>query len=245
MPYKKIPYQKILAGCLGLAIVMALVAGAGILTKKARPTAASLSNYPVIIIDAGHGGFDGGAVASDGTPEKDINLSIAQNLRDFLLPLGLDIVMVRDTDTGTEDPTADTIRQKKNSDLKNRLKLMNKYSNAIFISIHLNKFPQSEPNGAQVFYTPNVAEAKFLAEEIQANIQKQLQPNNTRVIKQATSDTYLLDNAKVPAVIVECGFLSNPGDLNRLKNEEYQAKMAFTIACGLLNFLKQPDLEVG
>ncbi|MGN0451080.1 MAG: N-acetylmuramoyl-L-alanine amidase [Acutalibacteraceae bacterium] len=195
-----------------------------------------------IILDAGHGGFDGGAVAPDGTVEKDINLKIALTLKEFLKQGGFEVLMTRESDVSTDDVETDKIATRKKSDLKNRLGLMKDNPDAIFVSIHLNKFTTSAANGSQVFYCADHNESKVLGECIQKSIVKLLQPENTRVNKQATSSTYLLYNATVPAVLVECGFLSNSAELKRLKDEEYQKKMAFSIFCGITSFYSEGNL---
>ena len=193
----------------------------------------------LVIVDAGHGGFDGGAVAPDGTVEKEINLQIATTLSEILALNGYNVIMTRTTDTGTEDDFTKPIQTRKVSDLKNRLALMNKYSDAIFVSIHLNKFTASSAKGSQVFYSKNEPDSYTLGDSIQGNIRTLLQPENERVIKQGTKSTYLLYNAQIPAVIVECGFLSNAQDLNKLKNENYRNQMAFAVFCGINDFFEK------
>ncbi len=175
-------------------------------------------------------------MASDGTVEKDINLQITLKVADLLKFNGYDVILTRTDDSGTEDDSSSTIPKRKKSDLNNRLKIMQENPDAIYVSIHLNKFTTSAASGTQVFYTPNFSDAKSLAECVQKNVTALLQPENTRVIKQGTSSTYLLKNAKVPAVIVECGFLSNKAELEKLKSEEYQSQMAFAVAGGIINF---------
>lgn len=219
-------------------LVICLIAGYGFIKKDFIDTKSKYIYRPTVIIDAGHGGFDGGAVASDGTVEKDINLSIAKKLGVLLNFSGFDIIMTRTDDTAT-NTIEGSIAKRKKSDLKNRLELMEKNKDAIYVSIHLNKFTTSSANGAQVFYTPNFKEASTLGGEIQSSITSLLQPDNTRVIKMGTSSTYILKNAKVPTVIVECGFLSNTNELKKLKDKKYQTQMSFAIAAGILNFYKE------
>ena len=190
-----------------------------------------------VIIDAGHGGFDGGAVAADGTVEKDINLKISNLIADMLRSVGYNVVLTRGADVSTDDVETNTIAVKKKSDLKNRLELMKDYPDAVFVSIHLNKFTTSAARGSQVFYSAKFDESKELGESIQRSIIELLQPENTRVNKQATSSTYLLYNATIPAVLVECGFLSNKTELELLKTYEYQKKMAFCCFLGITEFL--------
>lgn len=204
----------------------------------ALPASSNSYQDTVIIIDAGHGGFDGGAVASDGTSEKDINLNIASTVSSLLTASGKETIMTRSSDTGTEDDSSATISKRKVSDLQNRLKLINSYENAIFVSIHLNKFTTSTANGTQVFYSKNRSESSELGQCIQNTVVSLLQKNNSRVIKPATSSTYLLHNAKIPAVIVECGFLSNKQELEKLKTTDYQMQMAYAVYCGIIKFLE-------
>ncbi len=199
------------------------------------------SDTNVIIIDAGHGGFDGGAVASDGTLEKDLNLEMALELERVTRALGLKTVMVRSTDKST-DTDGEQSGTKKVKDMKNRLSLMKKYKNSIFISIHMNKYTTSQPNGAQVFYSP-YGDSVTLAECVQTSVAEKLQPNNKRTVKKATRDIYLLFNATVPAVIIECGFLSNSNDLDNLKQKNYRNELAFSILCGIMNY--NDDLQEG
>ncbi len=186
--------------------------------------------------NSGHGGFDGGAAAADGTVEKDINLQIALKTAQMLHFNGYDVIMTRTEDTGTEDDEAEAIAKRKKSDLSNRLQIMKENPDAIFVSIHLNKFTTSAASGAQVFYTANYTEAYTLAQSVQKSITSLLQPENTRVVKQGTSSTYLLKNAPVPAVIVECGFLSNKAELEKLKSDDYQSQMALAIVGGIIDF---------
>lgn len=189
-----------------------------------------------VIIDAGHGGFDGGAVARDGTVEKDINLKIALTLCDMLKYNGYDVIMSRTTDTGTEDNTSAAIQKRKVSDLKNRLSLMEKYPQSVFVSVHLNKFTASSAIGAQVFYSKNNSNSMVLGNCIQQSFKTHISPDNERVIKPGTKNTYLLYNAKIPAVIVECGFISNSRELELLKTQEYQKQLAFSIYCGINDY---------
>ena len=209
----------------------------GIAASAFLPTLAE-EDRPVIIIDAGHGGFDGGAVAKDGTVEKDINLKIALGLERILKFEGFSVVMTRVDDVGTDDVENGSIAVRKKNDLQNRLKLMKKYPDAIYVSIHLNKFTTTSASGAQVFYSPKHKKAADLAQSIQDSIVSLIQPDNKRVIKAGTNGAYLLKFASVPTVIVECGFLSNHLELEKLKSEEYQSKLSFAIAAGIKDYYK-------
>ena len=196
------------------------------------------ANQPIVIIDAGHGGFDGGAVSDDGTVEKDINLSIALYLQEYLSIFNIKTIMIRETDCSVEDNGLNTIRQKKTSDLHNRMKIMEETDNAIFVSIHQNKFPDGKYSGTQVFYSPKTKdESQVLAQTIQDYIVNTLQKDNKRQIKECGTSVFLMYNAVKPAVLVECGFLSNYEETQRLKSSEYQKKIAFCIAMGIQNYL--------
>lgn len=196
------------------------------------------SKIPVIIIDAGHGGFDGGAVAPDGTIEKDINLKISLYLQEYLELSGFETVMTRYEDISLEDDGLNTIRQKKTSDIHNRLKLMSDTRNALFISIHQNKYHVEKYRGLQVFYSPDFSEeSSELARNIQENVTEILQPDNERQIKKCGTSVYLIYNAVKPAVLVECGFLSNYNETELLKTDEYQRKIAYSIATGIQDYI--------
>lgn len=193
---------------------------------------------PVIIIDAGHGGFDGGAVAPDGTVEKDINLSISKYLQEYLNFFGFNTVMTREKDASIEDDGLQTIRERKTSDLHNRMKIMEETENALFISIHQNKFSIEKYSGTQVFYSPKTKEeSSLLAQSIQDSIANTLQKDNTRQIKECGTSVFLMYNAVKPAVLVECGFLSNYAETKLLNTPEYQKKIAFCIAKGIQDYI--------
>ena len=187
-----------------------------------------------ILIDPGHGGFDGGAVAADGTEEKNINLSISLNLRDVLMVLGYDVHMTRAEDTALNDGGS-SIRERKVDDMKKRLALYEQA--ALVIGIHQNKFEIPKYYGTQIFYSPNRPESQMLADSIRTQVLTMLQPENTRELKKAADTVYLLHNTTVPAAFVECGFLSNPEELEKLKSAEYQKQMAFAIACGFVDYM--------
>ena len=199
------------------------------------------SEFPVIIIDAGHGGVDGGSVGADGTVEKDINLSIALKLQDVLEFYGFETVMIRDEDKSIHSPDAETIREKKVSDLHNRLNIINSTENCLFISIHQNYFEQSKYSGAQVFYSPNNEDSEHLAEVMQKTIVDTIQNDNTRQIKRADKTLYLLHNAQNPAIMIECGFMSNENELSLLKADDYQKQLALSICNGILKYMESAE----
>lgn len=189
----------------------------------------------IIVIDAGHGGEDGGALSADGVQEKDLNLSIALTLGEMLKSSGYNVVYTR-----TEDKLLYTEYKKgslKMQDLKNRLNIANSAENTVFISIHMNKFTQEKYSGLQVFYSPNDSTSSELANLIQDNVKNKLQPNNDRKTKMAGSNIYLLDNINTPAVLIECGFLSNSDECSKLKNETYQKELSSVIYSSVVEFL--------
>lgn len=199
----------------------------------------SFSLLPTVVIDAGHGGVDGGSVGIDGTVEKEINLRIALKLRDILELYGFETVMIRDEDKSIHNDDAETIRDMKISDLHNRLNIINSTENCISISIHQNYFEQSKYSGTQVFYSSNNENSQVLAQIIQQTVVDSLQNDNTRQIKSADKTLYLLHNSEKPSVMIECGFLSNPNELALLKTEDYQKQMAMSIANGILKYTEK------
>ena len=192
-----------------------------------------------IIIDAGHGAPDGGAEGQSGVLEKDLNLAIARYLQGYLEQGGADIVLTRSDDDGIYDSNSKTIRQKKRSDLKNREILMQKSSSELFVSIHMNKFSDGKYSGPQVFYSPNHPSSKALADAVQKEMNRCLNPPASRTIKQGGKDIYLLSKAEIPAILIECGFLSNQREEQLLLDEQYQKQVAWSIYCGLLTYLAE------
>ena len=211
------------------------------LTFMANSSAAEASSMPItqktVIVDAGHGGDDGGAIGIDGTVEKDINLDIALKLEKILKFYGFNVIMTRTQDVMTCDDGLDSLRKRKISDIHNRFELMRKNPDAIFISVHQNKFEDSSQHGTQFFYSGNDERSKELAEAIQTSVTLTLQRKNDRVVKKSGSGIYLLYHAKIPAVLVECGFISNSDEVKKLKDESYRMKLAILIADGLLKYL--------
>lgn len=199
------------------------------------------NNIYTVVIDAGHGGIDGGTQAKDGTLEKDINLSIALKLKDILDSFGVKTVITRDTDISIHDSGVTGIRNQKISDINNRLNIIESTENSIFVSIHQNYFSQTKYSGAQVFYSKNNPLSQQLALSIRNAIVGNLQKENTREIKQSGKEIYLLNNTTVPAVMVECGFLSNENEADLLKTEAYQKQIAFFVAYGILNYLNSAE----
>ncbi len=198
-----------------------------------------LPEKPTIIIDPGHGGFDSGAVAQDGTYEKNLNLAIALKLKSQLLDLGCNIIITREKDEALKSNSEDS-EAKKQEDLQKRVEIMNSQRDAIFISIHQNKFEQAGVRGLQVFYSDSEA-SQILAQSIQDEWNATLGRENPRVEKLDNRNVYVLKNATIPAVIVECGFISNSEELRLLKSEEYQYKISFTILSGILEYFNKQE----
>ena len=191
----------------------------------------------VILIDPGHGGFDGGAVGANGTVEKDVNLAISLKLRDMLIDAGFRVVMTRDSDCALNDTGESTIRRRKISDMHARLNLTKLYPGSVLISIHQNKLSgDSRVHGAQIFYSPNEPSAKVLAESIQGEFNSRIQPEKPRQVVKTGKNLYLFYHAQNTAVLCECGFLSNPDEEALLATEEYQYKVAYCIYSGLLKW---------
>ena len=188
------------------------------------------------VIDAGHGGEDAGAVATDGTLEKDLNLEISTLLASILELNGNKVTLTRENDSLLYDrynDLEDYTGKKKVYDLKNRLRLAEECDNSIYVGIHMNKFPLEKYSGLQVYYSPNNELSYQIATNIKSTVQASLQPENNRTIKRADSSIFILNKAKIPAVLVECGFLSNQHELSLLKSGEYQLSLALNLFTSL------------
>ena len=192
---------------------------------------------PTVIIDAGHGGEDCGAIGKNGVYEKDLNLQIAVEIGNMLAEKGYDVVYTRTDDALLYLPEENIKGIRKISDLKNRCKIASEYKNAIFISIHMNSFGDSKYSGLQVYYSENDSAARTLAESIQRSVTDALQPSNKRVIKRGEG-IYVLENIYIPAVLVECGFLSNVEECEKLSEKEYQKQLSFRIVCGIIEYIE-------
>ncbi len=189
----------------------------------------NVSSKPTIVIDAGHGGVDAGAIAIDNTPEKTINLSIALSLYDYLMVSGINSELIRNGDYEIYPNGYDRSR----SDLYNRMDYINSVHNSMLISIHQNHFDNNAEWGTQIWYSANTELSKTLADNILNNIKYFIQPDNKRINKASDDSYYLLYKAKVPSVMVECGFISNREENKKLQNKEYQNNMAYSILLGV------------
>ncbi len=198
---------------------------------------ASTANDVTVVLDAGHGGEDGGAV-SNGIIEKNINLSITKKLGTLLKSAGFNVKYTRNSDIMLNDKGS-TLRERKVSDMKNRLSMFNCNENNVVISIHQNKFTQESYSGTQIFYSPNNENSAKLSEAIRKNTVALLQPQNKRETKKADRGIYLLYNTTAPAVLVECGFISNAQEALKLNDNDYQNKIAFAVFSGFLEYYNE------
>ncbi len=217
--------------------LLAAVCGVFFLQSVEKPCVSALSAVnaggTVIVVDAGHGGEDGGAVSPDGVEESQINLAIARQVQDLLLLSGQPVVMTRTEDVSLDNGEA-TVRKRKRADLKNRAALVNGVQHATLLSIHQNSLPSSPvTHGAQVFWNQQ-GDAQELAQVVQDSLNLCINPGNEKHCKQIPSSVYLMKESKVPGVLVECGFLSNPQETNALQDITYQRKLALAITAGLL-----------
>lgn len=199
----------------------------GLIVPAVRPV--SVTRAAPLILDAGHGGEDGGAVSVTGVPESRVNLEIVQKLRDTLALYGVDPVVLREEDVSLHDPEASTLREKKRSDLKNRVRAVEAVEGGTLLSIHQNSYPGSQYRGAQVFYAPTGG-SRELAELLQTALREELQPDNDRQAKPIPESVYLMNHVSCPAVLVECGFLTNPEEEALLRDGGYQRQLAAVLA---------------
>jgi len=208
-------------GCAGLLLHSVETAG------EMTPFAA----HPVIVIDAGHGGMDGGTTGIGGTAEDEVNLSIAKRLEALLSLMGYETLMTRTTaeSIATE---GETIRARKQSDLRNRVELVNRQASAVLVSIHQNHFPDPQYAGPQVFHTEHAAE---LAKAMQTALTAALKPGSKRAAK-PVAGVYLMEHIDHPGLLIECGFLSNPAEEQKLASADYQKRTAAVLATVLARF---------
>lgn len=224
-----------------IGVVALLVVGTGLCllwrTPSAIPTLAGPPQLQgtTVVIDAGHGGEDGGAVSASGTVESGINLEIALRLDAVLGLYGTDTVLLRTEDVSLHDPDAQTLREKKASDLRNRTERVEAIPNALLVSIHQNTYTGSgRYHGAQVFYA-DAESSETLARHAQEILRQALDPQNTRQAAKLPGAVYLMDHITCPAILVECGFLSNPEEDALLRTAGYQTKLAAALASALLS----------
>ena len=197
-----------------------------------------ISEEKIIIIDAGHGGEDSGAVGHGGVLEKDLNLEIAFELGKQLEDKGYIVVYTRTDDRMLYLPEENIKGIRKISDLKNRLKVADRYPDSIFVSIHMNSYGASKYSGLQVYYPEGDSDSAKLADLVQSKVKSELQPDNNRKIKEG-KDIYILENINNTAELIECGFLTNPEESKKLSEKEYQKQLSFSIVCGIIEYINQ------
>lgn len=225
-----------------LAVIAAILAAA-MLSGSLRETVLPASGEgrgPLVYLDPGHGGEDGGACSAGGMPESKINLEISLRLRDLLHLCGLQTAMTREGDYALYDPACTTVAQKKSSDLRSRAALLNACPEAILLSIHQNHFPEGKYRGAQVFYN-DVVGSKALSESIQEALRQGVDPNNRRQVKRSER-VYLMEQIQNTAALVECGFLSNREEATLLQEASYQQRITCGVCAGLMRYLYAQEL---
>jgi len=225
---------------LGILILSLVAFGCGMLKSAEFLNEETFlpSEGRTIIIDAGHGAPDGGAVGNTGVLEKDINLSVALALQKFFEAGGTNVILTRSDDNGIYD-ISDSIKSKKVSDIKNREKIIEESNADAYISIHMNKFPQKQYSGPQVFFSANNESSEKLAQCVQKDMIAALNPDSKREIKKADGSIYLLKHSKIPSILIECGFLSNPEEEKKLTDENYQKQVAWAIYCGVVRYFDE------
>lgn len=220
------------------AVAFMAVMGAVLLSRFGSAVAAwtAQTPNPTVIIDAGHGGEDGGAVSVSGIRESKLNLQVSLRLNDFLNLFGIETKMIR-TDDVSVSTEGNSIAQRKVSDIRNRVALVNETPDALLVSVHQNHFSDGKYRGAQVFYAEN---SENLAELLQSTLAQQVDPNNHRQCKKVR-DVYLMEHISCTAVLIECGFLSNYAEEQLLCSATYQKKLAAAIGCCIFNYLEDPN----
>lgn len=208
----------------------------GNLREMEKVTFTGARNLEVItvILDAGHGGIDSGAISPDGIEEKILNLPITEKIAEFLSLYQVDVILTRDDDRLLGGGAKGSVKR---SDLVARVKTTEQYENPIFLSIHMNKFSIPKYSGLHVFYSRNNPQSEALALKVQNMVKEKLQPINNRVPKVAGSNIFVLDRVECPAILIECGFLSNYEETRLLASEDYQRKLAFVISLSIMEYL--------
>lgn len=195
--------------------------------RRSQPVFAPGSSGFTLVIDAGHGGEDGGATSLSGQPESELNLQIALRTEDLAALLGIPTLMIRRTDISVCDEGLSTVARRKASDLRNRVKTVESARRPLLLSIHQNHFSEAKYHGAQVFYAGD-PHSRALAEKIQEDLRLALDPSNRRQCK-PSQGVYLMDRISCSGVLVECGFLSNTAEAELLRQDEYQKKLAMAM----------------
>jgi N-acetylmuramoyl-L-alanine amidase len=207
-------------------------------TDLSQSASLDVRQKKVIVIDPGHGGEDGGAIGINGTLEKDLNLLISDDLSELFQFAGYEVIPTRTEDIMLYDKNANHIGRKKILDLAARLEIAKNATPDLFVGIHMNSFPQEKYSGLTVYYSDKAQESSLVAEALHQDVRSYLQPDNNREIKSGRN-IYLLERASYPAILVECGFLSNRQECELLSTEEYRQKLTFVIFSSLASFLEE------
>lgn len=231
---KHIHYKNLLPVYLLVLVGFLLLAIGGSRVATVMSENAPVAYKRTVVIDAGHGGVDGGATSCTGVLESNFNLEIALKLNDLMHFLGMNTIMIRETDCSVYTE-GESIAQKKVSDLRERVRIVNSTDNALLISIHQNQFSDGRYKGAQVFYAPT-KNSKELAQVLQTGFIRTINPDSHRQIKKADK-IYLMQHVNCPAILVECGFISNSQEEYLLRNADYQRKLCSVIACSVSTYL--------
>ena len=230
---KKIRYYVL--GMFAVFMVLAISLNSKEKNKKYIDTVSLPVSGKVVVVDAGHGIPDEGAEVGDGTTEAQTNLKIALKLQNLLEQSGCIVILTRSDENGIYDLDSNTLKQKKISDIRNRVKIGNESSADIFVSIHLNKIPQEQYDGWQTFYNKNSKQGQKLAKLIQSNLNESIQKENKRVAAKI-ENIYIIKNVEIPTTIVECGFLSNQKEKELLLSDNYQNRLAWGIYNGIIDY---------
>ena len=207
-------------------------------SKKTSVNTSDAKKSITVVLDAGHGGVDGGAVGVSGSLEKHLNLAIAKKTATFLEDRGYTVVLTREEDELLTDGGNGSRKQQ---DLRARVNTVEKYENAVLVSIHMNRFPKESVQGITFYYSPNHPDSYRLSEAMRQRMLATLQPDNRRPMKEATSSIYVLYHTTVPAVLVECGFLSNRLEEAKLAEDAYQLAIAEMIGNGIVDFFEKSE----
>ena len=239
--YKSKRHSLLLFARVFFLILLFLLAGLCTFFLSSRLTPRSvdaIAHPPLVILDAGHGGEDGGAVGTNGVLEKDLNLAVANELADLLRKEGVEVILTRTEDALLYSDEENVYGQRKKNDLKNRLAVAKAHPDALFVSIHMNTFSVAKYSGLQVYYAATQG-SRELAGAVQGAVRDRLQPDNRRVPHAASSSIYLLHNAVGTSILIECGFLSNPEECELLSQKDYQSRLCFSVFCGMMEYIEK------
>ena len=241
--YKEKKPRTVLTLCIVFSAIISILVGYSFhsKTQNSVSTFADINEKEqLIIIDAGHGGEDPGAVGKNGVLEKDLNLDIAKTIGKILENNGFTVIYTRTEDKLLYKPEEDIKGIRKISDLKNRCKISLDNPEAMFVSIHMNSYGSEKYSGLQVYYSENNKESEAVAAKVQDAVKASLQPNNNRKTKPGEG-MYLLEHTESPAILIECGFLTNREECARLTEKEYQNNLSFAIVCGIIEYVEEKN----